>query len=298
MAYITLKSPVVTIYGDLLVDRGVQISPDNIDSLIPRSTPHFPDVHFLSYRQIKKDLLDSVRHEPYRTIFNDRGLAAILELIERFSLPAPVIETIYYFRAFDWYTYRHFLMVLALTTLLSREMIEDPNERLKNIKAGTAHDIGKFCIPESILKKKTALTRREKEDLKEHTLSGSILLQYYFGHNEPNIALAARNHHERKDGSGYPFQTRQNDDIADIIVVSDIFDALISSRPYRGTPYTTRSALDEITAMALQEKISMDVVRALVQFNREEPGHYSRCDLSMDMRGVPPADNLYDKTED
>lgn len=298
MPPIILTYPVVTLDGDLLVPSGAEISLDNIESLVPKSCPRFADEHFLSYKLIKQDLLNNITIDPYSIIFKSDTLASILDLIQLFSLPRPVIETIYHFRQYDWYTYRHFLMVLALTTLLTREMIEDQKELINNIKAGTSHDIGKFCIPGDILKKETALTREERDVLKQHTLAGYILLRYYFNREEPHIALAALNHHERKDGSGYPFQIKLNDDIADIIVVSDIFDALISSRPYRSTPYTTRSALDEITAMALQEKISMDVVRALVNFNRGNPGHYSKCQISFSRRGVQPEGNLYDITDD
>lgn len=298
MTSIILTYPVVSIDGDLLVDSGTEISLENIESIVPPTSRHFPHDHFLSYGHIKQDLLDDIALEPYRTIFNAVTLTPILDLIGRFELPRPVIQTIYHFRAHDWYTYRHFLMVLALTTLLSREMIHDQEDLIRNVKAGTSHDIGKICIPGAILKKETALTRLEKEELKQHTVAGFILLRHYFEQREPHIALAALNHHERKDGSGYPFQVRLDDDIADIIVVSDVFDALISSRPYRHSPYSTRSALDEVTAMAVANKISMDVVRALINFTRGHPGHYTTCDVSMDQRGAPPQDNLYGETED
>lgn len=295
MTSIILKYPVITIYGDLLVDSGIEITLDNIDNIISLNPITFPKYKFLSYKDIRQDIIENIHQDPYQTIFRENIGDDLITYMEDIILPLPVIETIYHFKTYDYYTYRHFLMVLILTTLLSKEIIKNKDDLLNNIKAGSSHDIGKLCIPESILKKSTALTRMEKNDLKQHTLTGYFLLQYYFNHQESHIPLAARNHHERRDGSGYPFHIKLNDSISDIIVVSDIFDALISSRPYRPSPYDIRSALDEITTMALDHKISMNVVRALVNFNRGNKNHYSECIVSHDKRGKPPTDNLYDK---
>jgi HD-GYP domain-containing protein (c-di-GMP phosphodiesterase class II) len=297
MVSMILKYPVKTIYGDIIVDSGTKISPENIDSITPINTTDYDHIHFISYKTIKDDIIDIIKKEPYEKIFKPDECDRIIRIMDNIILPLPVIESIYYFKENDYYTFRHFLMVFSLTTLLSLELLHDKDELEKNIKAGSSHDIGKICLPESLLNKRSALTKTEKNDLKQHTLTGYILTQYYFNRKEPHISLAALNHHERNDGSGYPFHIKLDDHISDIIVVSDVFDALISSRPYRPTPYDTRSALDEITGLGVQNKVNMTVVKALVNFNRENKTHYSLCDLSMDKRGVAPVDNLYGKTD-
>jgi HD-GYP domain-containing protein (c-di-GMP phosphodiesterase class II) len=82
----------------------------------------------------------------------------------------------------------------------------------------------------------------------------------------------------------------------DIIMVSDIYDALISQRPYRPESYDNRSALEEITAQASSGKISTDAVQALVALNRTAKPHYTECTLSDERRGSEPAHNVYGVT--
>ena len=89
------------------------------------------------------------------------------------------------------------------------------------------------------------------------------------------------------------FLTFENNLITDIVTVSDIYDALISPRPYRLIAYDNRTALEEITEMAESNKIDRDVVKALVSHNRKENPDYSDCIISTEKRGTPPLDNVY-----
>jgi HD-GYP domain-containing protein (c-di-GMP phosphodiesterase class II) len=79
----------------------------------------------------------------------------------------------------------------------------------------------------------------------------------------------------------------------EIVVISDIFDALLMKRPYRATSYDTRTALEEITEQARQGKIDWEVVQVLVACNRRNKPHYRDCSVSLEKRGVPPTDNNY-----
>jgi HD-GYP domain-containing protein (c-di-GMP phosphodiesterase class II) len=298
MTSILLKYPVTGIHGERIAERGISVCPDTIETITPPNTRVYEQVSFIDYGSVRTHIIELLNSEPYNRIFKPEDIDRIFTVMTDIRLPAPVMETIYYFKEFDYYTFRHFLMVFSLTSLLSMELLNDRDLCIRNIKAGTSHDIGKLCIPESILKKSTALTQEEKEDLKQHTLAGYILTRYYYNHTEHHVARAALNHHERQDGSGYPFGIALDDFVSDIIVVSDVFDALISTRPYRPSPYDTRSALDVITVMANENKINRNVVKALINFTRGNKIHYSRCDISQDMRGKPPEGNLYDKRED
>jgi len=99
--------------------------------------------------------------------------------------------------------------------------------------AGNLHDIGKLIIPNAILEKPGKLTENEYALIKSHT--------YYTYHTIHNIkgleqiAHWAAMHHERLDGSGYPFHynSSQLDIGARIMAVADIFTALSEDRPYR-----------------------------------------------------------------
>jgi HD-GYP domain-containing protein (c-di-GMP phosphodiesterase class II) len=79
----------------------------------------------------------------------------------------------------------------------------------------------------------------------------------------------------------------------EVIVVSDIFDALVKPRPYRSGVYDSRTALEEITAMSEQGKIGWDVVKALIARARKSRTRYKEITISAEKRGSPPLDNVY-----
>jgi len=78
--------------------------------------------------------------------------------------------------------------------------------------------------------------------------------------------------------------------------VSDVYDALISLRPYRPVSYDNRTALEEITGMAERNEIGWDVVKALIAHNRKDKPHYSEVAISTEKRGTPPGGNVYGVT--
>jgi putative nucleotidyltransferase with HDIG domain len=108
------------------------------------------------------------------------------------------------------------------------------NERLESLfQAGLLHDIGKIGIPMAVLDKPGKLSEKEYDIIKTHpTLSGKILepIQVY-----QDIIPMVVQHHERFDGKGYPAGLSGEDiDIgARILSVADVYEALISQRPYR-----------------------------------------------------------------
>ena len=102
-------------------------------------------------------------------------------------------------------------------------------------EAARLHDLGKVSLPDSILLKAGPLTPEERAVMQQHTTHGAELLA---GGNSRVLTLAqsiALHHHERWDGSGYPHQLR-GEAIplpARLVAVADVFDALLSERPYK-----------------------------------------------------------------
>jgi len=110
----------------------------------------------------------------------------------------------------------------------------------KLIKVAPLHDVGKVGIPDAILKKIGPLTADEREIINQHSMIGeSILLAAQSEDIEPDLIATALKitggHHERWDGTGYPRKLAgENIPIeARIMAVADVFDALISDRPYK-----------------------------------------------------------------
>src|SRR5215467_7984966 len=101
--------------------------------------------------------------------------------------------------------------------------------------AAPMHDIGKIGIADSILLKEGPLTREEDEVMKSHPRIGYDILKGSPSKYLSMGALIALGHHERFDGSGYP-NGLHGDDIpivARVVAIADVFDALVSERPYK-----------------------------------------------------------------
>lgn len=132
----------------------------------------------------------------------------------------------------------------------SETLTEEHIERL--IKVAPLHDLGKVGIPDHILNKEDRFTVEEKELMNSHPLIGESILaaSQSEGQEMELISTAikvAGYHHEKWDGSGYPRNLR-GEDIpieARIMTVADVFDALISDRPYKKA-WTTEEACIEI----------------------------------------------------
>ena len=98
---------------------------------------------------------------------------------------------------------------------------------------GFLHDLGKLGVSNSILEKKGPLNDEEYNTVKKHSYYTYVILSKISGLEQ--IATWAAYHHERKDGSGYPFHVKGKDfsKIARIIAVADVMTALSENRPYR-----------------------------------------------------------------
>jgi HD-GYP domain-containing protein (c-di-GMP phosphodiesterase class II) len=251
-------------------------------------------VPILEYPTIRQDLLECIREGPYRLIFDDPPtVEEILRLSAKTRIALPLIQSLDYFKEHDPYTYLHILRVFALSTLLARTLVKDAQALHLETTAGPLHDVGKICVPLGVLKKTDPLTRTERKMLEHHTVAGYVLLAYYLRDRGGFLAKVAKEHHERKDGSGYPEGMLLEDPNVEIIVVADLYDALISSRPYRPTAYDNRTALEEITRMASRGELSWGVVKALVAINRRTKPRYDECVVSTEERGTPPEENVY-----
>lgn len=110
--------------------------------------------------------------------------------------------------------------------------------------AALLHDIGKLRIPKEILEKDGALTEEEYAKIKQHPMEGFLLIKDYV---PACVSFAVLMHHERMDGTGYPYQVKseQIPEYAKIIMLADAFSAMIVDRVYRPA-MTWEEALSEL----------------------------------------------------
>ncbi|MFM8875806.1 MAG: HD-GYP domain-containing protein [Anaerolineae bacterium] len=133
----------------------------------------------------------------------------------------------------DKETEGHTKRVTQLTEILARKMDVDGDSLVHIQRGALLHDIGKMAIPDGILLKPAALTPEERAIIQKHPVYAFEMLNpIHFLHPALDIPYC---HHEKWDGSGYP-RGLKGEDIplaARIFAVVDVWDALVSDRPYR-----------------------------------------------------------------
>jgi len=145
----------------------------------------------------------------------------------------------------DPYTHGHSRRVADFAVQTARRLGHD-SKFLTMLKiAGQLHDFGKIGVREHILTKQGRLDDRERKAMEEHPVIGAQILGRFKSFNE--IVPGIRHHHERYDGAGYPDGIRGEDIpmVGRIIAVADAYDAMTTSRPYRGE-LSHRDALEEL----------------------------------------------------
>lgn len=143
-----------------------------------------------------------------------------------------LLRYIYGIRKADEYTYQHSLNVSYLAMMLGKWAGFEDLDSLST--AGLLHDLGKVKIDVAILNKPGALTQEEWQEMKSHPAYGFDLLS-----ESPEVSDkilgGVLSHHERMDGQGYPYGLKGEEipEIARIVAIVDVFDAMSSDRVYR-----------------------------------------------------------------
>jgi HD-GYP domain-containing protein (c-di-GMP phosphodiesterase class II) len=132
-------------------------------------------------------------------------------------------------------------------------------KRDKLLIAADLHDIGKMAISNSILDKPGSLTKEEYKKVKAHTFYTRKALETIDGFEE--ITEWASNHHERNDGSGYPYGLTEKklDFPSQILAALDVYQALRENRPYR-EPMNHNEAVKILKTMAANNKLNKQIV--------------------------------------
>ncbi|MGB9907313.1 MAG: HD-GYP domain-containing protein [Candidatus Saccharicenans sp.] len=195
---------------------------------------------FLKASRILDRLENAMRQEEFARI---PGLKRLFSESRFFNS-----ELIYFLAATDSReeSLGHSRFVAAYTLLLAQISGVTNRRALLDIERGALlHDLGKVGIPEDILQKKGPLSEEEMEIIKYHPLIGFAMIEEFsFLQGAAEIILF---HHERYDGTGYPFGL-QGEEIplsARLFSLADTIDAITSDRPYRRSR-SFEEALNEV----------------------------------------------------
>ncbi len=132
----------------------------------------------------------------------------------------------------DNYTRGHSSRVAKYSMEIARRCGYTPRDQEEIYMMGLLHDVGKIGIPDAVINKPSRLTADEFDMIKKHPVMGFDILKNIS--ELPKLAVGARWHHERFDGTGYPDGLSGNDipEEARIIAVADAYDAMSSNRSY------------------------------------------------------------------
>ncbi|MEK8126822.1 HD-GYP domain-containing protein [Paenibacillus filicis] len=154
-------------------------------------------------------------------------------LVEQVHQENDVVSLLLVLNNKDDYTYQHSVQVGMISYYIAKWMGQSEDEALLAGKAGYLHDVGKSKIDPTVLTKPGRLSDEEYQHIKKHTIYGYEILKKS-GLPE-SLCLAALQHHERMDGTGYPLRLQDSDihPLAKIIAVADVYSAMISTRVYQ-----------------------------------------------------------------
>jgi HD-GYP domain-containing protein (c-di-GMP phosphodiesterase class II) len=166
------------------------------------------------------------------------------------------------------FTAKHSSMVAEYARLIAQQMGFSRDEIRRLYRAGLLHDIGKLGVSSRILDKPGRLNRREFAEIKEHPRHTWDILRRVRAFDD--FAMLASLHHEKLDGSGYPWgRTDEELDMpARILVVADIYQAVTESRAYR-VGLSSADAMEILRSQAAF-RVDSDAIEALAAAIDEE----------------------------
>jgi HD-GYP domain-containing protein (c-di-GMP phosphodiesterase class II) len=242
------------LHGEVLLRAGIELSNNYINKLkgIGLNGVYIHD-DISKDIEVKSLINESLKNQAVKDmkdsfVFAEKGSYSKAESIKAFNR---ISETVSSFideiskndnliinmidlKVFDDYTFYHSVNVALLAIVLGMSL----NLSKKNIHdlgiAAIMHDIGKVFIPIEILNKDGKLEQNEWNIIKKHSRNGYTYLRdkYPIPYKCYEGVL---HHHERWDGTGYPLELKANQIslFGRIIAIADVYDALISDRPYR-----------------------------------------------------------------
>jgi len=183
-------------------------------------------------------------------------------LIQKVAASNAALGQILAVKLYENLTYCHSVNVATLSLLLGRQLGFDQAATSALAEAALLHDIGKTRIPLEILKKPSALDKRERRMMEAHTTHGAEILVDVDG-LRPLTPTVALEHHRGVDGTGYPdLEGSIPHFLSQIVAVADIYEAITGARSYQEPAMPEQACL--VLARLAGTKLNTALVKAFV----------------------------------
>ena len=172
----------------------------------------------------------------------------------------------------DNYVVHHALNTTSLAVNIAAALGFNQEQVTEVAYSAFLSDVGMTKIPKNIIYKPSKLTSAEVELVQKHPIYSFDLIKEKFTKIPISTPLIAYQVHERCDGSGYP-RNRSKAVIhkyAKVIALADVYDALISKRPWR-PGHVPHSAVREVLEMGNKQKLDIDAIKGFLKFNSAYP---------------------------
>ena len=193
---------------------------------------HFSQDFARCAEHFRDNLMKSLYHN--QPLFANELVEETMQMMKQENSDISVFDMLLNMKNRDDSVYAHCIDVALISNILSKWLHFSEEDQRMATACGLFHDVGKFLLPSGVLRKPGKLTPDEFSIIKTHTIEGFHLLNRF-----ENIPLPIKNaalmHHEKCDGSGYPYGLSGDeiDKFAKIVTIADIFDAMTSERIYR-----------------------------------------------------------------
>jgi len=213
--------------------------------------------------QYYKDMYLSVQLG--NTIKHLEVLEVVKELVQEFYKYDDIFSVLKRLKSDEPYEYTHTTCMCIISVLLAK-WLKLPHQKIYTLaQAAYLSDLGKSIIPKDILDKKESLTADEQMMVQSHVVMTQDILEKSGGFSSEIIQIAAT-HHERLNGTGYPYSLDKESitQLSRIVAVADTYHALLSHRPYREA-FSIFEATEMLWNMSYNE-LDPKVIERLVKF--------------------------------
>lgn len=232
------------------IEDGIETSPEVVEKIEKMKVPDKAKLKLSE--SVKARVSEGIQYlysNPESQGFTDAASSISNDLMKAITDNDAIAVDISTLKVSDEYTFKHSVDVASMSMIIARRSGFNDSQVYQIGISGLLHDLGKSKIANEILNKPGKLSDEEFAIMKKHPILGYNIIKDK-SDIAPEIKMGVLQHHEKSNGKGYPLGLAGENihNYARILSVADIYDALVTERPYKKA-FSPRDAVEMIMAM-------------------------------------------------